>query len=83
VPELEIVTVSPETALPLMSLAVNVAVDVEYPSAVTDAGLSDKLTVAGNTATPAGPFAPVMKLWLGPVPSRFARPIVPAPLLAQ
>ena len=30
-----------------------------------------------STATPTGPVAPVMKLWLTPEPSRFARPIVP------
>jgi hypothetical protein len=38
-----------------------------------------------STATPAGPEAPVMKLWLAPVPSRFARPIVPVsvPALLQ
>jgi hypothetical protein len=29
----------------------------------------------GSTATPTGRIAPVMKLWLGPVPSMFARPI--------
>ena len=36
-----------------------------------------------STATPLGPEAPVMKLWFAPVPSRFARPIVFVPRLAQ
>src|SRR5262245_16134282 len=37
----------------------------------------------GSTATPKGLVAPVMKLWSAPVPSRFARPIVPASRLVQ
>jgi hypothetical protein len=33
----------------------------------------------GDTATPYGPLAPLMKLWFAPVPSRLARPMVFAP----
>jgi hypothetical protein len=36
-----------------------------------------------STATPLGLEAPVMKLWLAPVPSRLARPIVSVSALAQ
>jgi len=40
-------------------------------------------TVGPSTAIPDGPLAPEMKLWSIPVPSRLARPIVPAVLLVQ
>jgi hypothetical protein len=39
-------------------------------------------TQLSSTATPAGPLAPLMKLWLTSVPSMLARPIVPS-LLVQ
>jgi hypothetical protein len=37
----------------------------------------------GLSATPIGPAAPVVKLWLTPVPSRLTYPIVPVEKLAQ
>ena len=40
-------------------------------------------TGSESTATAKGALAPVIKLWVGLVPSRFARPIVPVPPLAQ
>ena len=38
---------------------------------------------SASTATPTGKLPPLMKLWLTPVPSRLARPIVPMPPFAQ